>query len=107
MPAGIRGHCAGHLLVPFKPLYTRAYANVPGDGTFGRRRAEPSRAEANVFTATAYSNSWKKERKKNERKKERKNSFRLLFEGAGVRVPLGNREITDRFRDRFHRYRPT
>lgn len=104
MPAGIRGHCAGHLLVPFKPLYTRAYADVPGDGTFGRRRAEPSRGERfhrnRLF-------EFVEKRKKKDRTKERKNSFRLLFEGAGVRVPLGNREITDRFRDRFHRYRPT
>lgn len=104
MPAGIRGHCAGHLLVPFKPLYTRAYADVPGDGTFGRRRAEPSRGERfhrnRLF-------EFVEKRKKKDRTKERKNSFRLLFEGARVRVPLGNREITDRFRDRFHRYRPT
>lgn len=98
MPAGIRGHCAGHLPVPFKLLYARAYADVPGEGTFGRRRAEPSRGER--FHRNRLFEFVEKEKEKERKKERKKGRIRLGFysEGAEARVPLGNREIaSDRF----------
>lgn len=88
-------------------LYTRTHTR-----TFRAREhladdAEPSRADANVFTATAYSNSWKK----NNREKERKKEFVPGFYSERGRVIACRSVIaklppTD-FRDRFDRYRPT
>lgn len=88
-------------------LYTRTHTR-----TFRAREhladdAEPSRADANVFTATAYSNSWKK----NNREKERKKEFVPGFYSERGRViacrsVIAKLPSTD-FRDRFDRYRPT
>ena len=88
VPAGIRGHCAGHLPVPFKLLYARAYADVPGEGTFGRRRAEPSRGERfHRNRLFEFVEKEKEKERKKERKKGRKNSSRLLFgRGRGSRA---------------------
>lgn len=97
VPAGIRGHCAGHLPVPFKRfIYTDAYADVPGEGTFGRRRrAEPSRRER--FHRNRLFEFVEKKQPR-ERKKERIRPGLLFGKGSANRVPLGNREIaSDRF----------
>lgn len=107
VPAGIRGHCAGHLPVPFKRfIYTDAYADVPGEGTFGRRRrAEPSRRER--FHRNRLFEFVEKKQREKERKKEFVPGFysergRLI----ACRSVIAKLPPTD-FRDRFDRYRPT